>query len=70
LEKTIMAKRRGRPPGSGKKPGEKFILKTFKFPPALWNEFTSIVPVKQRSEAIREYMQKAIDTRKKLKRPG
>ena len=60
-----MAKaRRGRPPGTGKPPGEKFVLKAFKFPPDLWDEFASVVPIQERSEKIRAYMRREIGKRK------
>jgi hypothetical protein len=57
--------KRGRPVGSGKPPGEKYVLKAFKFPPALWAEFSALVPSKERSETIREYMRREIRKRKK-----
>jgi hypothetical protein len=60
-----MAKaRRGRPPGTGKPPGEKFILKTFKFPPDLWEAFAAIVPEKERAERIRVYMRRELAKRR------
>lgn len=61
-----MAKtRRGRPPGTGKPPEEKFVLKAFKFPPDLWEEFASVVPVQERSKRIRAYMCREIARRKR-----
>jgi hypothetical protein len=57
--------KRGRPPGTGKPPGEKFILKTFRFPPDLWEEFAAVVPEKERSERLRLYMRKEIAKRKR-----
>ena len=59
-----MAKR-GRPVGSGKPPGEKFILKAFKFPPDLWQEFSSAVPRTEWSATIRKYMEREIQRRKR-----
>ena len=59
-----MAKR-GRPVGSGKSPEDKFVLKAFKFPPQLWEEFIRIVPKNERSEMIRQYVQKEIRRRKR-----
>jgi hypothetical protein len=60
-----MAKaRRGRPPGTGKPPGEKFVLKAFKFPPDLWEAFAAVVPEQERSERIRVYMRREIGKRK------
>ncbi len=59
-----MAKR-GRPVGTGKPPGEKFVLKAFKFPPDLWKAFCAVVPPKERSAAIRGYVQREIRKRKK-----
>lgn len=55
--------RRGRPPGTGKPPGEKFILRTFKLPPDLWERFVSVVPDRERSATIREYMEREIKKR-------
>jgi hypothetical protein len=51
----------GRP---AKPPEEKFILKTFKFPPDLWEAFCAVVPEKERSATIREYVQREIRKRK------
>jgi len=59
-----MAKR-GRPPGTGKPAGEKYILKAFKFPPELWEQFAAVVPDKERSQRIREYVAKEIAKHKK-----
>ena len=50
----------GRPKGTGKPEGEKYILRTFKFPPDLWEAFAAVVPDKERSERIREYMRREI----------
>lgn len=58
--------KRGRPIGSGKPPGEKFILKSFRFPPDLWNNFSSLVPEKERSATIRGYIEKEIRRRAKV----
>jgi hypothetical protein len=60
-----MAKR-GRPVGSGKPPGEKFILRTFKFPPDLWEAFAAAVPEHERSERIRSYMRREVASRKRV----
>jgi hypothetical protein len=57
--------KRGRPVGTGKPPGEKYILKAFKFPPDLWEEFSAVVPRKEWSATIRGYMQREIRKRKK-----
>jgi hypothetical protein len=60
-----MAKRRrGRPFGTGKPTGEKFVKKSFKFPPALWEAFVSAVPDRERSAALRTYMEREIEKRK------
>jgi hypothetical protein len=59
-----MAKR-GRRVGTGKPPGEKYVLKAFKFPPDLWEAFCAVVPVKERSATIREYVQREIRKRRK-----
>jgi len=58
-----MAKR-GRPVGSGKPPGEKFVLKAFKFPPELWEAFCAVVPDKKRSATIRGYMEREVRKRR------
>ena len=58
---------RGRPVGSGKPPGEKFILKTFRFPPKLWKEFANAVPRSEWSATIRGFMENEIQRRKKRK---
>jgi len=63
LREVAMPKR-GRPLGSGKPPGEKYILKAFKFPPDLWAEFCAAVPKKERSATIREYMRREVRKRK------
>jgi hypothetical protein len=55
--------RRGRPIGSGKPAGEKYILRTFRFPPGLWQEFSELVPDKERSAMLRQYMEKEIKKR-------
>jgi hypothetical protein len=55
----------GRPVGSGKPPGEKFVMKTFRFPPALWKEFADAVPMSLRSATIRGYMEEAIQKSKR-----
>ncbi len=57
---------RGRPKGTGKPPGEKYILKTFKVPPDLWEAFTKAVPHSERSVTIRRYME--IEIRKRNRR--
>lgn len=57
-----MAKR-GRPKGTGKPPEEKYVLKAFRFPPALWEAFSKAVPRNERSKMIREYMEKEIRRR-------
>jgi hypothetical protein len=57
-------KRRGRPVGSGKPPGEKYILRAFKFPPVLWATFSGLIPKQERSETIRRYMEQEIEKRK------
>jgi len=59
-----MAKR-GRPVGTGKPPGEKYILKAFKFPPELWEGFSSVVPRTEWSATIRKYMEREIQRRRK-----
>jgi hypothetical protein len=64
LKEVQMAKR-GRPVGSGKPPGEKFILKAFKLPPALWEEFAALVPKNEWSATLRRYMHREIQRRKK-----
>jgi hypothetical protein len=51
---------RGRPKGTGKPPGEKYVQKAFKFPPELWEAFVQAVPKNERSETIRGYMEKEI----------
>jgi|GEM_PF-6917997 len=52
-------------PGRPSKPaGEKFILKTFKVPPDLWEQFAAVVPEQERAERIRTYMRKEIGKRK------
>jgi hypothetical protein len=59
-----MAKgKRGRPPGTGKPSGEKFVLKAFKFPPDLWEQFAAVVPDKERSATIRSCVKKEIQRR-------
>jgi hypothetical protein len=58
-------KKRGRPIGSGKPPGDKFVLKAFKFPPALWEEFASLVPKNERAATIRKYVEREIQRRRK-----
>jgi hypothetical protein len=58
-----MAKR-GRPVGTGKPPGEKFVFRGFRFPPDLWEEFCAVVPDKERSAKIRSYMEKEIRKRR------
>jgi hypothetical protein len=57
----VMAKaKRGRPVGTGKPAGEKYVLKSFTFPPDLWEAFAAIVPGKERSEKLSEYMRKEV----------
>jgi hypothetical protein len=55
---------RGRPVGTGKLPEEKYILKTFRFPPALWNQFSSVVPKSEWSATIRKFMEAEIKKRR------
>jgi hypothetical protein len=62
-----MAKR-GRPPGTGKAAGEKFVLKAFKFPPDLWDAFSALVPEKERSERLRDYMRREIRRHRRERR--
>jgi hypothetical protein len=57
-----MAKR-GRPIGSGKPAAEKFVLKAFKFPPALWQGFIAVVPERERSATIRRYVEREVRKR-------
>jgi hypothetical protein len=57
--------KKGRPVGTGKPAGEKFIFKGFKFPPTLWEEFSAVVPTSERSKTIRGYLEKEIQKRKK-----
>jgi hypothetical protein len=52
--------KRGRPVGTGKPAGEKYVLKAFKFPPDLWEAFAAIVPASERSQRIRDYMGREI----------
>ena len=59
-----MAKR-GRPVGTGKPVGEKFILKAFKFPPELWEAFSSAVPRSEWSATIRRYVELEVRRRRK-----
>jgi hypothetical protein len=59
-KKGIPMAKRGRPPGTGKPPGEKFVLRTFRFPPSLWEEFAAVVPAQERSKRIRDYMAREI----------
>jgi hypothetical protein len=56
---------RGRPKGTGKPPGEKYVLKAFKFPPELWEAFTRVVPRNERSATIRGYVEREIQRRKR-----
>jgi hypothetical protein len=56
-------RKRGRPVGSGKPEGEKFILRTFRFPPELWEQFADVVPDSERSATIREYLKREIRKR-------
>jgi len=58
-------KKRRRPKGTGKPEGEKYILKTFRFPPDLWEAFSNAVPRNQWSVTIRGYMEKEITRRAK-----
>ncbi len=60
-----MNAKRGRPVGSGKAPGEKFVLKAFKFPPDLWEKFVAVVPSSERSATIRECVEKLIARKQK-----
>jgi hypothetical protein len=60
-----MAKR-GRPIGTGKPAGEKFILKTIKVPPELWEQFASLVAKSERAETIRGLMRQEIKRRQKV----
>ena len=60
-----MAKR-GRPKGTGKPEGEKFVTRAFRFPPELWGAFARAVPDRQRSKTIRGYMEKEIQKRRRL----
>lgn len=62
-----MAKR-GRPVGSGKPPGEKYVLKAFKFPPDLWQAFSAVVPAKERSATIRRYVEQEVRKQQKLRK--
>ncbi len=54
---------RGRPKGTGKPPGEKFVMKAFRFPPELWEAFARVVPERERSKTIRGYMEREIKRR-------
>jgi len=56
---------RGRPKGTGKPPGEKYVLKAFKIPPALWQDFAKAVPKSERSATIRGYIMKEVARRRK-----
>jgi hypothetical protein len=64
----VRMKKRGRPKGTGKPPGEKYILKTFRFPPQLWEAFAKTVPRSEWSQTIRGYMEKEIAKREKAER--
>jgi hypothetical protein len=64
LPEVHMAKR-GRPKGTGKPPGEKYVLKAFKFPPELWEAFTQVVPASERSERIRSYVEREVKIAKR-----
>jgi hypothetical protein len=55
--------KRGRPVGSGKPPGEKYVLKAFKVPPRLWEAFSAVVPTSERSATIRTYMEREVRRR-------
>jgi hypothetical protein len=57
--------KRGRPVGSGKPPGEKYILKAFKFPPDLWQAFSDAVPSSERSATIRRYVEQEVKKRQR-----
>jgi hypothetical protein len=50
--------------GSGKPPGEKFLIKTFSVPPELWGEFVSLVPHKERSHTLCQYIQREVKRRR------
>ena len=53
----------GRPKGTGKPEGEKFIMKAFRFPPELWAAFSRVVPERERSKTIRAYMEREVRKR-------
>lgn len=54
--------KRGRPK---KDATEKYVLKAFKFPPEMWEEFASLVPSKERSATLRDYVKREIKRRKR-----
>ncbi len=57
--------KRGRPPGTGKPSGEKFVLKSIKVPPEFWEAFAAVVPASERSERIHDYVRREIAKRKR-----
>lgn len=62
MAKTV---KRGRPVGTGKPPGERFVLKAFKFPPGLWEAFRAVVPRSERSATIRRYVELEVQRRRR-----
>jgi hypothetical protein len=67
-ERRFVMAKRGRPVGTGKPAGEKYVLKAFKFPPDLWEAFAQAVPASERSKTIRGYMEREIAKRARAAR--
>jgi len=57
-------RKRGRPVGTGKPPGEKYVFRGFTLPPELWVAFCALVPAKERSATIRGYVEKEVRKRR------
>jgi hypothetical protein len=57
-------KRIGRPPGTGKPEGKKYLVKTFSIPPDLWRDVEAFIPQGDRSPLIQECLKRAVRRRK------
>ena len=53
----------GRPKGTGKPEGEKFIMKAFRFPPELWAAFSRVVPGARAVQDDPGYMEREVRKR-------